>query len=423
MLPKLHIIVCFCFVFLCLSANHCKAQCTNRYIDTTTFSAVDIFPNIIYTTTAGGATDTLLLDVYQPHGDTACIRHLAIWVHGGAFFQGTKNDGDIEFLCNKFSKRGYVCAGINYRLTAGIYDLYDSAQIFKYAYEAFADLKAAIRYFYKDASQTNHWNIDTTSIFIGGSSAGGIAVDFAATLNNPSQIAAAFQSIVTANGGIEGNSGNAGYSTKVTAVASLAGAVNTVDWIEANDPPIVMCQGTADGTVPYDCGLALTQYTFGLYPTIDFCGSGAMKPVFDSLGVVNSLLAFQGSGHVPWDTNTTIANRMDSAVASFFYQIKCTQASGNCNEPSGITYITKQTAISISPNPAKNFVEIKALGEGELTRVLLYDYTGKLVLQSNNVAKKEDTFSVNGLSSGMYILYTYTNNKSTLPVISKLIIE
>ena len=67
---KFIIIVSF-IIQMCLFSNFSKAQCTNRYLDSTTFSGIDSFSNVIYTTSAGGGVDTLLMDVYMPHGDTA----------------------------------------------------------------------------------------------------------------------------------------------------------------------------------------------------------------------------------------------------------------------------------------------------------------------------------------------------------------
>ncbi len=410
----------FCLLFTLSLFHTARAQCSNRYLDTI-FLSVDSFSNIVYTTTAGGST-TELMDIYQPTGDTACLRHLIIWLHGGAFFQGTKNDGDVQFLSERFGRRGYVCATINYRLASSIVALYDSAQIFKYAYEAYSDLKAAIRYFYKDASLTNHWNIDTNAIFIGGSSAGGIAVDFAATLDSLSQLAPAFQTIATSNGGIDGNSGNAGYSTKVIGVASLAGAVNTIDWIKPGAPPMVLCQGTADGTVPYECGLALTQYTLGLYPTINFCGSGGMAPKLDSVGVRYSLLPFPGSGHVPWDTNVVIENRMDSAVAAFFYSVNCVQAAGHCNQPLDIKTIAENAQLNIYPIPASDHIRIAVEDGNELSSATLYDYTGREVDQLN-LSGKNASIPLQGLTPGIYILKVNLKDNTVFPITRKIQIE
>lgn len=413
----------FVFVFIQIFAfsQVIKAQCTSRYLDTS-FSAIDSFKNVVYTTTAGGASNTQVMDIYQPAGDTACLRHLIIWAHGGAFFQGTKNDGDMEFFTHRFAQRGYVCATINYRLASSIVLLYDSSQIFKYTYQCVSDYKAAIRYFYKDAANGNHWNIDTNAIFIAGNSAGAIAADFITLLDSLNEISPAYQTIVTANGGIDGNSGNAGYSTKVSASASLAGAIISTDWIKPGATPMVLCQGTADATVPYNCGQALTQYTGGLFPTINMCGSGQMAPKLDSTGNTYSFLPFPGSAHVPWDTNVVIANRTDSAVAAFFYSVNCTQAVGHCNEPLGINNVSTEPRLLIYPNPATDHIQIAIQDQNELSALTLCDYTGREIISANTEGK-ETGLSVKGLSPGVYLLRLHLKNSADHNITRKIIIE
>lgn len=408
-------------LFCCFRAQQAGAQCTNRYLDTI-FPAIDSLTNVSYTTTAGGGNTIELMDIYQPAGDSACLRHLVIFAHGGAFFEGTKNDGDVEFLCHRFAQRGYVAVSINYRLASSLVLLYDSSQIFKYIMEASSDFKAAIRFFYKDASLTNQWNIDTNSVFIGGSSAGAIAADFIATVDSLGELAPAFQTVATANGGINGNSGNAGYSDKVIAVASLAGAVNELSWIKPSTPPMVLCQGTADGTIPYDCDIALRQYTLGLYPTIRFCGSGEMAPRLDSVGVNYSLRPFPGSGHVPWDTNVLIENQMDSAVAAFFYQVKCTQPTGSCHGPNAVATLINEPNLNIYPNPANNILHITLTDANQLSELRLYDCTGRLVLQKY-AGGNQTTLAVDGLAQGVYLLRVYLQGEGKEAIVRRVVIE
>ena len=411
----------FFALLCCLPALHINAQqvCTNRYLDTL-FSSIDTTMNVQYTDSAGGTATPELLDIYQPAGDTACLRHLVIFVHGGAFFQGTKNDGDMEFLCRRFAQRGYVCATINYRLAGSVVALYDSAQIFTYMMKAISDMKASIRYFYKDASLTNQWKIDTNSIFIGGSSAGAIAADYVALVDSVNELAPPFQTICNSNGGVNGNSGNSGYSTRAIAVASLAGAIDDLKYIKPGSPPMVFCQGTADGTIPYHCGEALTQYTLGLYPTIRYCGSAEMSPALDSLGIPNSLMPFPGSGHVPWDTNTVIENRMDSAVAAFFYSVKCTQQV--CSGPSAVTTLSTQPTVSIYPNPTHQGLNVTLTGGLEFALLRLYDCTGREVKQLN-ISSSRGTLSVDGLAKGVYTLRLDFREANTIPMSQKVVVE
>ncbi len=63
--------------------------------------------------------DTLKMDIYLPQCDDVSHeskRPLLLWVHGGAFLAGSKDDVSITNLCKQFAKRGYVTASISYRL-------------------------------------------------------------------------------------------------------------------------------------------------------------------------------------------------------------------------------------------------------------------------------------------------------------------
>jgi para-nitrobenzyl esterase len=75
--------------------------------------ASDIFQNFTLTsnitfgqnTSFTGGNTTLKLDVYQPTGDTETARPLIIFVHGGSFVGGTKTDGDVVTMSQKFAKK------------------------------------------------------------------------------------------------------------------------------------------------------------------------------------------------------------------------------------------------------------------------------------------------------------------------------
>ena len=100
------------------------------------------------------------------------------------------------------------------------------------------------------------------------------------------------QAVATSLGGLEGDAGNIGYSSEVSGVISFAGGINTLSWIDANDAPLVSCQGDLDTTVYYNCGPGLGQAT-----VLDLCGSGEMHPQADLVGVLNDKLIFPGEGH------------------------------------------------------------------------------------------------------------------------------
>lgn len=207
----------------------------------------DIFPNITTTSnivygsnvTAGGTTQSLTMDVYAPTADLELNRPLIIWAHGGSFVGGTKNDGDVVALSQSFARKGFVCVSINYRL--GLTP-FDSVGAIKAALRAVQDMKASIRFFYKDKLTTNTYKIDTNNIFIGGSSAGAITALHLAYLDKSCEINYYISPTnLTSLGGMDGYSGNQCYSSKIKGVINLCGALGRYGWIQQGDVPFAQC--------------------------------------------------------------------------------------------------------------------------------------------------------------------------------------
>ena len=71
--------------------------------------------------------------------------------------------------------------------------------------------------------------------------------------------------------------------------------------------------------------------------------------------------------------------------------------------------------LKIYPNPVKN--EINLISEELITKIKLYDYQGKLVLEKNNDVK---FIKVSSLNSGIYFIEVFMNNYKSL---QKVIIE
>ena len=124
------------------------------------------------------------------------------------------------------------------------------------------------------------------------------------------------------NGGMEGNSGNEGYSSEVSGLINLAGALHTVNWLDETDiTPIVSCHGTEDETVPDECGTILNSPN-----NLTACGSMAIHPIISDYGVSNDLLIYNGDAHCPWDLNASDKQLMIDFVTDFVYNnIDCNQ--------------------------------------------------------------------------------------------------
>jgi len=272
------------------------------------FQNVEVNTDIQYgqATNLKGNNESLLLDVFSPpKNDTLKYRPLVIFIHGGGFKNNNKTGSFSSSLCNSFAKRGYVSASIDYRLGVeknGVNNDYAEA-----LYRAQQDGKAAIRFFRRYAEK---YGIDTSQIFITGSSAGSktcLAIAYMDEKEVPKEVDRSKW------GTLEGNSGNPGYSSKVSGVMNCWGAIIDYKWINAGDAPLFNTAGTNDKTVPFDSSYDYHGFKYGPYILYQRCLQE---------GVATGWRPFVGAGH----TLDNSANKQDSCIQSMaawlFTQLK-----------------------------------------------------------------------------------------------------
>ncbi len=351
-----------------------------------------------------GASTPLAIDLYMPYGDTATNRPLLVLAHGGSFIGGNKKATDIVKVCMEFAKRGYVCASIKYRLGVNTSNPLTLANEFANAvWRGTLDGRGAIRYFYKDASMGNNYKIDTNNIYVGGISAGGVLGLHVAYLDKPSEAGSANPSIDTASiGGIEGSSGNAGYSWKVKGVISLCGAIGTSTWMNDNkNIGIVSVHGTNDNTVPFKTD----YFKAGVIPIALLSGSYIVDSVAKANGNPSALKVFYGQDHVPFSLPTpTGLAYMDttiSFVADFLYKdIKRIPSNG-----SGINNrYMDDLDLKVFPVPSNSSITIQFKNNQNINFAFeLFDLNGKL-LSSQSTISNTMQIERNNLMNGLYIL-------------------
>ena len=389
--------------------------------------ASDIFSNVTVTsginygsnTSWSGGNTSLALDVYEPTGDTETARPLIIWVHGGSFIGGSKTDGDVVALSQRFAKKGYVCSSINYRL--GFFP-FDSANAVKAVVRATQDLKAAIRFFYKDRATTNTYRIDTNHVFIGGSSAGAITALHVAYLDDVCKISDYLTPTdISSLGGLDGTSGNPGYSTTVHGVLNGCGALARYSWLEAGDVPLCSVHGTSDATVKYNRGIVNPGT-----PLMYLDGSRMLHERACAVGVENSFYTFPNAPHVPYANNTNYMDTTVNFVRDFLIkQLGCTDAElqpenawletanlyaiNDCNgspitdvcASSGMADNMPMTAL-IYPNPANG--EVKIVPSIDQTySILLMDLSGRVLDAQENVYGIGE-LNVSTMKAGTYFI-------------------
>ena len=414
-MKKINLIAIFlfsgCFSFLnAQTAQGCDGK---RYL-------LDVFTESVVNTTAYGYTtfsgkpDTLLADIYQPKGDTVKKRPLLILAFGGGFIYGTRYDNYMIALCKAFNKKGYVCASIDYR----IYDInlngipQDSAAIAPTIVQAQQDMRAAVRFFKKDAATANIYSIDTNNIIVGGLSAGAVtAMNVGYISDTTTNIPSWLAKVIAGQGGVEGNSGNPGYSSKVKGVMSMSGGLYRKEFMNKNSVPFVAYHGTADATVPYAAGFT------GIY-TLSMDGDKACADYALTLNVPAVILSVPGGGHSDiYDPNGKFAANLakwNVVAPTFLKQLVCGE---KINLSTPVEEVGVDFKIVVSPNPSQDLInfDIQNTGVSSQNYVAeVFDVSGKFLkkyILTNAVSLQ---INKNEVGTGLFFVRITDNSGGSL---------
>jgi acetyl esterase/lipase len=402
----------FTLLFLHLS-YFAFAQCVGPRYQTEIFDEVTVTSDIAYgsNTNIYNLNEELKLDVYEPSGDLATGRALIIFAHGGSFVFGDKADAAMVQIGTDFAKMGYVTASINYRLGLTpnlLTDLPDSVDAYAAIIRGVHDMKAAIRWFKKDVFEgDNQFNIDPYKILIAGFSAGGFIVLHQAYLDEESEWPTFDSSVLGVDGGIEGNSGNEGYSTDFVGGLSLAGALGDTSWIQPGDEPMMSTHGTEDEVVPY--GTDTISFSLG-FVTINLSvvdGSSSVHERLDNVGVPNCFTSYEGQGHVPESGLGAYYDTTYVKARNFFYSLFC-QDVINCEYEeliTGIDDLTKASQLKVYPNPFTDHLYFESAEQMQIGSIELYNLNGQRLQKIDGNAITE--LDLAELSKGLYILRIY----------------
>jgi len=225
----------------------------------------------------------LKLDLYMP----ANVKnpYLVIWIHGGAWHSGTKDDPPDNLL-----KSGYAMSSVEYRLST----------VASFPTMVF-DVKAAVRFL---RGQAEHYGYRKDKITIWGSSAGGHLAALIGTTNGNRELegnlgdylyeSSSVQAIIDFYGPTDfltilGQSTPHGISVRAPALALLLGKpveqvgdiaklACPVYQVDKSDPPILIMHGDQDNQVPVNQAIEL-------------------KEAYDEKGLDATLIFLRGAGH------------------------------------------------------------------------------------------------------------------------------
>ncbi|HRW75627.1 MAG: carboxylesterase family protein [Lewinellaceae bacterium] len=208
--------------------------------------------------------DTLKMDIYMPDPtiDPLAERPFIMFIHGGAFFAGQRED--MASICRDFARRGYVTATMSYRLgwdcdpNSGLLICFfcgsQADKLRVAAYRSVQDARAALRYVAANAGQ---FGIDASSFFVGGTSAGSVAAIHAAFLDQE-QADTFCPDCVPAVGQLDSGVNTIYADYTIQGVLNNCGAVMNLDIFEAGLPmPMISFHDDGDCVVPSGYGYAL----------------------------------------------------------------------------------------------------------------------------------------------------------------------
>lgn len=201
----------------------------------------------------------LALDLYLPNDpNVSPLRPVLLWIHGGAWRSGSKENPPILSL----TKRGYAIASVDYRLTP----------VAPFPAQAH-DIKAAIRFL---RGHANDYHLDSKRFAIAGASAGGHLAalvgltngqpDLEGTLGNFLDESSSIQACVSLYGAsnltsILRQSTPHGIGVRIPALQLLLGGqpedkeplaklASPVFHVDADDPPLFLIHGDQDPQMP-----------------------------------------------------------------------------------------------------------------------------------------------------------------------------
>ncbi len=361
----------------------------------------------------------LLMDVYEPQDDTASLRPIIFFVHGGSFIGGSRTDQSINKTAEYFAQKGYVTANIEYRveqntLISPFLDFVDIYNWFRAIARTTQDLKAAIRYIKKDVvTNNNYYKVDTNTIFIYGSSAGAICMLQTIYLDDTSEMNTVVKVSYRDVGGLDGNSGNPGYTIKgVKAIVSCSGAVADLNYINNNkDIQYLAFHNNPDLVVPFNVGCFETVVCW----LGQFYGDNKIFPKIKGYGTNAEFYPINHVGHPVDQIADTATHRFVlEKTTSFLYKIL------NPDITTGIRN-NRVKSFDVFPNPSVGNFTINIPKEIQFKNAVIEitDVTGKLIYSAES-RNKEMIIVAENLSNGLYLISISTDTQTYLSKLSVL---
>lgn len=384
-----HVYVLFTLLFVG-TLSYAQDCSTGRYMQPV-FTQIDSVIDVKYgenTAATSSNIEELFMDIYYPTNDPSSSRALMILAHGGSFIGGDK--GKLRNQCINFAKLGYVVATINYRLLSITPAVIANPgpEFKKEVIRAVHDMKAAVRYFRKSEVNGNPYKINPNLIIVGGYSAGAITSNHLAYLDQESEIPADLQPFFDATGGLEGTSGNQGYSSVAQIDVSLCGAINDTTWMKTGSIPYVGVHTDGDPVVPNLYG----QPNIGMVIPVDLYGDSLMYKRALNVGMTANYQMYVSPDHCDFPEPGA-----SLFVITFLHDQICNNSLSTSQQ--------QDFQFRMYPNPTQNHLVIQFKDQGVHSIVQILTANGALVSTSIlDDNENQINMNVSSLNAGTYFI-------------------
>lgn len=243
------IILCLVFLTAIFSGN---AQ--SSFHELTDLKAIPFAYNL--RTWQNQLIDSLRMDIYYPTGAQSNKKYpMVLFCHAGGFTGGSRFN--VSDICDKLADKGFIAVALDYR--TGYNANKDSSVCYRDSltlnlaiYRAAQDVNACLRFL---SAHAEEYYIDTSWMFIGGSSAGAALVLYDAYLND-STAQIFFPYALSSLGSLDssGNTLPAHYTVK--GICSMWGALFNDQIISPDYKaiPTILFKGEEDPCIPDSVG-------------------------------------------------------------------------------------------------------------------------------------------------------------------------
>ncbi len=351
----------------------------------------------------------LLLDMYEPTGDTAARRPVVLTIFGGSFIGGSTNAADIVAWSDSLARRGYVAVAVGYRVG---FNVFRTGAVVRAGYRALQDGRAAVRYLKEHADS---FRLDTNQIYIVGNSAGAITalqIAYADDTNRPAESYGipGGGSDSTDMGCMDCSGNNFAHTVEIKAVVGLWGAVLDLAGADSSDQTAaLMFHSTDDTVVPIDSGNAQGVATFPI-----IYGSRLIHNKLIDLGKYSELYVYEGLGHNFYYTGGTFPNAYWDSIRVPSINFLC-RFNTLC-DTTQIVSVNRQRAEAVSndmllfPNPAKELLHFQLPSESlaGAYSIEIYNAQGQAVHSERAylqpAGEQIQTLTLRDMPAGFYVL-------------------